>query len=205
MSDYGSDNTCCFRCTQFILTAGLTALFIWLSLRTAKPSCSLEKFYLPALNISDNSNTTRSNHTLSFQLNLNNKMKDKGVRYDDIKLSFYYGTNTSFPIGSYTVPGFYQGHEKKAHKKGMLVTSKLPWDAALEKVSNGSNVVFRVDVATRVRYKVIFWYSKRHNLTVENKTVEVDGSGKSSAQQLHCYLMAFGFPLIVLFNLILLL
>ncbi|XP_055801393.1 protein NDR1-like [Solanum dulcamara] len=205
MSDHGSDNTCCFRCTKFILTAGLTALFIWLSLRTSKPSCSLQNFYLPALNISDNSNTTRSNHTLYFQLNLKNKMKDKGVRYDDIKLSFYYGTNTSFPLGNCTIPGFYQGHDKKANKKEKLEIQKMPWDAALKTVSNNSSVVFRVDVATRVSYKVIFWYSKKHNLTLENKTVEVDGSGKSSAQQLHCYLMAFGFPLIVLLNFILLL
>ncbi|XP_059277246.1 protein NDR1-like [Lycium barbarum] len=204
MSDYGSDNTCCFRCAKFVLTAGLSALFIWLSLRTTKPSCSIENFYLPALNKSDNSNTTRSNHTLFFQLNLNNKMKDKGVRYDDIKLRFYYGTNTSFLIGNYTVPRFYQGHDKKAHKKGMFKTEKLPWDDALKIVSNGSNVVFRVDVTTTVRYKVIFWYSKRHNVTVENRTVSVDGSGKSSAQQLHRYLMAFGFPLSVLVSLLLL-
>ncbi|CAN4096696.1 unnamed protein product [Withania somnifera] len=196
MADYGSDNTCFFPCTKFIFTAGLTALFIWLSLRTTKPSCSLENFYLPALKISDNSNTTRPNHTLFFQLNLNNKMKDKGVRYDDIKLSFYYGINTSIPIGNCTVPGFYQGHDKKAHKEGELQTQKMPWNTALKIVSNGSKVVFRVDVATRVRYKVIFWFSKRHNLTVENNTVEVDGSGKSNAQQLHCYLMTIGFPLI---------
>ena len=203
MSDYGSNNTCCFKCVQFILTAGLTALFIWLSLRTTKPSCSLENFYLPALNKSDNSNSTRSNHTLSFQLNLNNKMKDKGVRYDDIKLSFYYGTNTSFPIGNYTVPGLYQGHDKKANKKGMLETEKMPWNDALKMVSNGSKVVFRVDVATRVRYKVILWYTKRHNYTLENNTLKVDASGKSSSQQLHC--CSIGLPLIFLFSFLLLL
>nr|AAC49978.1 ORF; able to induce HR-like lesions [Nicotiana tabacum] len=53
-------------------------------------------------------------------------------------------------------------------------------------VSNGSKVVFRVDVATRVRYKVILWYTKRHNYTLENNTLKVDASGKSSSQQLHC-------------------
>ncbi|KAG5570189.1 hypothetical protein H5410_059955 [Solanum commersonii] len=176
MSDHGSSHTCCFRCTKFILTAGLTALFVWLSLRTSKPSCSLHNFYLPALNLSDDSNTTRSNHTLYFQLNLNNKMKDKGVRYDEIMLSFYYGTNTSIPLGNSTINGFYQGHDKKAKKKGKLEIQKMAWDAALKNVTNTSKVVFRVDVATRVSYKIIFWFGKKHNFTVENRTLEVDST-----------------------------
>lgn len=132
-------------------------------------------------------------------------MKDKGVRYDEIMLSFYYGTNTSIPLGNSTINGFYQGHDKKAKKKGKLEIQKMAWDAALKNVTNTSKVVFRVDVATRVSYKIIFWFGKKHNFTVENRTLEVDSTGKSSAQQLHCYLMGLGFPLIVLVSLILLL
>uniref|UniRef100_M1CEM5 NDR1 n=1 Tax=Solanum tuberosum TaxID=4113 RepID=M1CEM5_SOLTU len=104
-------------------------------------------------------------------------MKDKGVRYDKIILSFYYGTNTSIPLGNSTINGFYQGHDKKAKKKGKLEIQKMAWDAALKNVTNTSKVVFRVDVATRVSYKIIFWFGKKHNFTVENKTLEVDSTG----------------------------
>ncbi|XP_019193610.1 PREDICTED: protein NDR1-like [Ipomoea nil] len=180
MSDSGHGSGCFKCCFRFILTSGLTALFVWLSLRTTKPSCSISAVYLPALNTSGASNATRSNHTLYFTINLKNKMKDKGVRYDEVRLSFYYGANTSVPIGNYTVPSFYQGHGKDADKLGNLTARGVPWEAAFRAVSNGSKPVFRMDLYTRVRYKIVFWYTKRHNFMVENTTVEVNNSGKNS-------------------------
>ncbi|XP_019193612.1 PREDICTED: protein NDR1-like [Ipomoea nil] len=190
---------CCFR---LILTSGLMALFVWLSLRTTKPSCSIKAVYLPGLNTSD---TSRSNHTLYFTINLKNKMKDKGVRYDDVRLSFYYGANTSVPIGNYTVPGFYQDNGNDADKLGKLTAHGVPWDAAFRAVSNGSKAVFRMDLHTRVRYKIVFWYTKRHNFMVENTTVEVDNSGKNSATPQHRSFHAAAIFSVTLFVLVLLL
>lgn len=171
-----SEGGCCKCCFKFILTSGLLALFIWLSLRTTKPSYSIRDFSLPALNKTDNSTSTRSNHTLLFTLRFKNKMKDKGVKYGDVHLSFFYGSNTSFPIGNATVPGFYQGHGKKGDKSGAVQTRGVPWEAAL----NGSNTVFRVDLVARVRYKILFFYTKGHDFIVTNTTVEVNDSGKKS-------------------------
>nr|GLL22593.1 protein NDR1-like [Ipomoea trifida] len=205
MSDSGHGSGCLKCCFRFILTSGLTALFVWLSLRTSKPSCSISAVYLPALNTSDTSNATRSNHTLYFTINLKNKMKDKGVRYDDVQLRFYYGANTTVPIGNFAVPGFYQGHGNDADKSGNLTARGVPWDAAFKAVSNGSKAVFRMDLYTKVRYKIVLWYTKRHDFMVENTTVEVDKSGKSYATRQHRSFHAPAMFSVALFVLVLLL
>ncbi|KAL3503441.1 hypothetical protein ACH5RR_037890 [Cinchona calisaya] len=181
MSDYSSSGErrggCCRCCCSFIFTSGLTALFMWLSLRGSNPTCSIEDFYVPYLNTTDNSTTTRNNHTLYFDLELNNGMKDKGVGYDDVNLTFFYGQNNSLQIANYTVKRFYQGHGKKAHRKEVVQTYGVPWEAAYKAVSNLSTVTFQVDLATRVRYKILFWYTKRHGLKV-GAHVDVNNSGK---------------------------
>ncbi|MCD7447114.1 hypothetical protein HAX54_023859 [Datura stramonium] len=198
MSDYdfsSSRNSCACHCVKIILSLGVLALILWLSLRTTKPKCSIGDVYVRGLDKSVNSNsnssnTNRDNH-ISFQLNLKNEMKDKSVRYDDIKLNFYYGTNTSYPIGNYTFDGFKQGKDKEAFKSGMIETHNMPWDKAIKDVSNGSKAIIRVDVSSRIKYKITFWYTKKHNYFVENK-IELDDNGKSSAQQISCCFRVFG-------------
>ncbi|KAJ8747519.1 hypothetical protein K2173_009256 [Erythroxylum novogranatense] len=129
----GGCGRCCF---SFIFTSGLTALFMWLSLRTSSPKCLLQDFYIPALNRTLN---TAANTTLYFHLRLENTNKDKRVYYDP-----------SHSIANYTIPAFRQGHKKKA-TKAVLV--------------HGS-AVFRVDMATSVRYKIMFWKTKREKIMV---------------------------------------
>ncbi|KAK4371699.1 hypothetical protein RND71_007083 [Anisodus tanguticus] len=181
MSDYdfsSSKNSCACHCVKLIVSLGVTALILWLSLRTTKPKCSIRDVYVRGLDKSVNSdnNVTRRDKNISFQLNVKNEMKEKGVRYDDITLNFYYGTNTSYPIGNFTFDGFKQGKDKEAFKSGMIETSNMPWDGATKAVSNGSKAVFRVDVSSRIKYKITFWYTKKHDYFVENK-VEIDDTG----------------------------
>lgn len=193
-------DSCVWGYVKLIVSLGIVALVLWLSFRTTKPKCSINDFYVPGLDKSvnnNNNNATRRNNNLSFQLNLKNEMKDKAVRYDDITLKFYYGTNTSYPIGNFTVEGFKQGKDKELFKSGMIETHNMPWDAALKAVTNGSKAIFRVDVSSRIRYKITFWYTKRHNYFVENK-VEVDDKGRSGAQQLSYGFGVFGVTLFVL-------
>ncbi|CAA2969118.1 protein NDR1-like [Olea europaea var. sylvestris] len=169
----GRGNCCC----SFIFTSGLTALFLWLSLRTSKPTCSVQNFLVPSLNKTDNSTTTRNNHTIFFDIKLDNGMKDKGVHYDTINLTFFYDQNYSFPIATYTVPGFYQGHNKHTSRKAVVETNGVPWEAAFEAVSNGSTVAFRVGLATRVKFKILVFYTKRHSLIVK-ADIPVNDFGK---------------------------
>lgn len=169
------DGDCdCIRCCcRFVVTSGLAALFLWLSLRTYKPTLLIQEFYLPALNGTDNSAAARNNHTIYFTLALRNQMKDKGVRYANISLSFLYNSSL---VANLTLPGFHQGHAKTAHRSQAAEAPGLPWAAALAAVSNGT-VIFRVRADTRVKSKIMWWYTKSHSLVVA-RDVAVNGSGR---------------------------
>jgi len=165
MTDYHSEpeHSCCRCCCSFIFTSCLTALFLWLSLRTSSPTCSIEQFDASALNKTANS-TTKNNHTLHYDLKLKNTNKDMGVYYDALNLTFYYASK---PIGNATYPAFYQGHHKFTDRIGSFdATRGLNWENATTAVSANGSAVFRVELATAVRYKIIFWKTKRHRLVV---------------------------------------
>ncbi|XP_015577079.3 protein NDR1-like [Ricinus communis] len=160
-----SGGGCCRCCCSFIFTLGLTALFMWLSLRPSKPKCLLKKFYIPALN---HSLTPRGNTSLIFQLGLENTNKDKGVYYDPVNVTFFDSPKRNHTVGNFVIPEFYQGHKKKATKGGeinLTASSAFDQDAVSRAVSNGSAVI-RVDMATRVRYKIMAWKTKRYTITV---------------------------------------
>ncbi|CAG7882873.1 hypothetical protein BRARA_C03798 [Brassica rapa] len=167
--DHGGRN-CCSCCFSFIFTAGLTSLFLWLSLRPDKPKCSIEYFYLPALNKSLDSHSPL-NTTLNFMVRLANPNKDQGIYYDDVHLSF--STNSSSLV-NYTVPRFYQGHKKKAKKWGQ--TLPLNNQTVLRAVLPNGSAVFRMDLKTQVRFKIVFWKTKRYGVEV-GADVEVNGNG----------------------------
>lgn len=151
-------DSCCSCCSGFIITTGLTALFIWLSIRVDEPKCYLDYIYVPALNKTLNS---PSNSTFIFTLKLVNPNKDKGIQYDDVHLRFrvFKDLNTTRSLGNATVGRFYQGHEKTARKPGSVVNGV----GNLTERVNGK-VYYRVDFATAVKYKILLWYTKRDQL-----------------------------------------
>ncbi|KAK7290817.1 hypothetical protein RIF29_05533 [Crotalaria pallida] len=151
-------DSCCGCCLSFILTMGLTALFIWLSLRVDEPKCYLEQIYVPALNKTLNS---PHNSTLFFTLRLVNPNKDKGIKYDAVHLSFrvFDSSNSTRPLANATIDGFYQGHQKKAHKHGNTTAGLNMTTAAV----NGK-VYYRVDFETKAKYKILVFYTKRDSL-----------------------------------------
>ncbi|KAJ4832437.1 hypothetical protein Tsubulata_017099 [Turnera subulata] len=171
MADSGGG--CFTRCCSFFFTLGLAALFMWLSLRVSSPNCSLEQFYIPSLN--QTLNSTRDTN-LTFVVALKNTNKDKGVYYDPVNITFYDSPNRSHSIGNYTIPKFRQGHNKKAMKNGTVETTGLDRQAVFRAVSANGSAVFRVDLATSVRYRIIFFKTKRHKIRVGGN-VEVNGNG----------------------------
>lgn len=168
---------CCSCCLSFIFTAGLTSLFLWLSLRANKPKCSIQNFYIPALNKTLNS---RDNTSLNFMVRCDNPNRDQGIYYDDVHLTFS-TTNTTKTnssalvfVANYTVPKFYQGHKKKAKKPGHVLP--LNNQTVLRAVLPNGSAVFRLDLKTQVRFKIIFWKTKRYGIEV-GADVEVNGDG----------------------------
>ncbi|KAF2285827.1 hypothetical protein GH714_008281 [Hevea brasiliensis] len=139
-----SGGGCCRCCCSFIFTLGLTALFMWLSLRTSKPKCLLQRIYIPAL---DKTLNPPGNTTLFFELRLENTNKDKGVYYDPVNVTFFDNPNRNHPIGNFTILKFYQGHKKAATKGGDFNASGLDLAAVSRAISNGS-AIFQVDMET---------------------------------------------------------
>ncbi|CAJ1956788.1 unnamed protein product [Sphenostylis stenocarpa] len=162
--------SCCTRCLTFLITIGLTALFLWLSMRVDEPRFYLDRIYVPALN--KTLKPSPENTTILFDLELVNRNKDSGIRYDEVHLSFkvFVSVNATRPLANATVEGFYQGHKKNALKHGSLNGGRNLTTAVAGKV------VYRVDFTTSVKYKIVWWYTKRHPLW-GGANVEMNDSG----------------------------
>ncbi|KAK4752477.1 hypothetical protein SAY87_021275 [Trapa incisa] len=163
---------CCKCCFSFIVTLCLTALFMWLAYRTDKPTCSIEKFYLPALN---RSLVSPDNVTIFMDLRLKNNNKETGVNYDPINVTVgSFNDSSGHSVWQGTIPGFYQGHQKKATKKVSVAAVRVN---LTDVVATNESAVFRVDLQTQVRFKIMFWRTKRHRLAVRaNVTVNELGA-----------------------------
>ncbi|CAH8309065.1 unnamed protein product [Eruca vesicaria subsp. sativa] len=189
-----------------IITTGVIILLVWIELRpkgSDVPKCSIDYFYVPALNKTLNS---RLNTTLNFMVRLDNPNSDHGIYYDDVHLSF--SSVTYVFIANYTVPRFYQGRNKKAKKWGQVVP--LNNQTVLEAVLPNGLASFRINLKTQVRYKNSFWKTRRFGVDV-GAEVEVNGDGfksnkkgikmrksdSSSSSSLRSYL-----PVCVLMNLL---
>ncbi|KAI3717885.1 hypothetical protein L1987_69793 [Smallanthus sonchifolius] len=186
MSDHDRHDggTGCFRCCfSFTLTLGFASLFMWLSLRTSNPILSIQDVYIPALNKTLNSTSYQS---IYLDLKLDNGNKDKGIYYYPINVTLHYINDsiadTGIPISNYTLPGFYQGHNKKARRKSWNETYGVPWEAAVKVVAGGKFAVFRVDLATVIRFKILFWKTKKHRLVL-GADFEVNDLGKKERKK----------------------
>ncbi|GLT29945.1 hypothetical protein SLA2020_047740 [Shorea laevis] len=164
---------CCLLWFFNILFRG--AIYIGLSFRADNPKCSVDYFYLPALNRALNSTT---NSTLYFNLKLANPNKGWGINYNDVKVNITVfdavgnGSQSSQLLGTTTIQHFYQGLKKTAKKPGHV-------DYSMTVVSQGvfpnATAVFRIDLVTAVRFKDMI-LSKKFKIRVEARIV-VDGSG----------------------------
>ncbi|KAG8386902.1 hypothetical protein BUALT_Bualt03G0197100 [Buddleja alternifolia] len=169
---------CCICCLLLLLAAPI--IIFALSFVTHKPRLYIEDFYIPALNNStDLSNTTRLNTFIFIDLKLENVMPFNGLRYDDVNLTFFYGSNRSLAVANHTVSGFYQGLRKTAHKRAVVRTHGLPWEVAFAEVSGGETVSFRVDLATAVKLRRCGVYTKRKTMAL-GADVRVDSSGEET-------------------------
>ncbi|GKC72400.1 hypothetical protein Tco_1118283 [Tanacetum coccineum] len=180
MSDFTNDHdskpTCTRCCASFILTLGLASLFMWLSLRTSNPILSIQDIYIPALNKTLNSTSYTQ---IYIDLKLDNVNKDKGVHYDQLYVTLQYynstssGTKFGVTMSNYTINGFYQGHEKNTRRKLWVDTYNVTWDDV---------TLIEVDLKTAIRFKILFWNTKRHRLVLRGD-FEVNDVGKKVSQK----------------------
>ncbi|XP_026438022.1 protein NDR1-like [Papaver somniferum] len=160
-------NGTCSQCTGSIFSLGLTALFLWLGFGTFSPKFSIEMFEVPALNTTSSSKGNSKIIDPTFDLRLKNENLNEGVLYDTINVTLYYyqlNISTFVPIGNVSIPAFYQGYGKKAHRVESIPSYGVPWEIAKMEILNGSTAMFRVDLDTKIRYKYPLWKSKRHTI-----------------------------------------
>ncbi|XP_074271012.1 protein NDR1-like [Silene latifolia] len=149
----GQAKSCC-SCGCLVSTA-ISAIFLWLAFRILTPTCSIENFDVFALQ------KTPNNNSIHYDLKLKNRNFNKGIYYDALNLTFYYKPNRSnFPVGNVTIDSFYQGFWKSTHRVGDIEPKGVNL-----KNANG-DAVFRVELATEVRYRSPLWKTKRHSLVV---------------------------------------
>ncbi|XP_010060430.2 protein NDR1 [Eucalyptus grandis] len=167
----------CQCCCGFIFTCGLSALFLWLTLRVSKPSCSIRQFYLPALNRSLDQPT---NATIFMNVKLSNGNKEKGIYYDPVNLTVFYYGDANRTKWFQTIPKFYQGHQKTAKKDANVATSGVNWTVV---VAKNESSVFRVDLATTVRFKIMVWKTKRYKVIVGANVTLNDQGAKDTGKK----------------------
>ncbi|XP_021758801.1 protein NDR1-like, partial [Chenopodium quinoa] len=154
----------CINCASNCFAIALISITIWLLLfKTVSPTLSIEEFDLFALHRVTN-NFSRYKNIFQYDLKLQNNKNNfnKGIYYDALDLSFNYKPNLNMFIGNATISSFYQGHQKATHRVGdiNIVTRGVRWENATVPL------VFRVELATKVRYKNMIWKTKRHHLVV---------------------------------------
>lgn len=115
-----------------------------------------------------------------FELYLGNSEKEMGVYYGSLNLTFSYYASAGdiVSVGNYTIRGFYQGLESSTKRKGFVaMTEGFSWQeiSKNQSLSPTSNVVFRVDLETEVKFREMFSKvkSKRRKIMAWAK-VEVD-------------------------------
>ncbi|KAK4285199.1 hypothetical protein QN277_001929 [Acacia crassicarpa] len=142
-------------CGSVLVTIVVT---IWLVLRPSEPKCYIAAFMAPALNKTSNATT---NSAIVFLVEFDNENDNVGIQYDNVNFTVgvFLDRNTTSPVGSSTIDGFYQGHKKNAQKW----TSVEAHSGALNKMGKvDGKMYFRVNFTTSVKYKTVTIYSKRH-------------------------------------------
>ncbi|XP_026457547.1 protein NDR1-like [Papaver somniferum] len=136
-----------------IAFSGAVLLFVFLYAKNhphKSPICSMEKFYVPALDKSLSSENAAAtiNTTISIDIRLKNEnRKHSNVYYDTLNITLYYiqkGNNNvrrdlRIPIGNISIRGFYQQGTKPDHRPATVQTLGVPWKEAKMEVANGSN------------------------------------------------------------------
>ncbi|XP_010060427.2 protein NDR1-like [Eucalyptus grandis] len=162
---------CCSSCGCVILILGLTAACLWNPPPVSMPRCSIQLFYLPAL---DRSLDTPTNTTIFLDIKLRNGNGARGIQYDPVNLTVSCYSDANQTKWLKTIPGFYQGYGKKATKHASVETLGVNWT---DVVAKNESLVFRVDLAAAMRFKTVVSKTKKSKLMVgANVTLNDEGA-----------------------------
>ncbi|XP_021758537.1 protein NDR1-like [Chenopodium quinoa] len=165
---------------SFIFISIIVLLYFYFNRRII-PICSIEEFTVFALQEKPTNSTLQTNNTIHFDLKVKNKKSILlGIYYDALKLTFFYKRNIhSFPIeiGDANFRPFFlrnsKSHSMSTNRTGSIDVRGVKWE---NDTVVSSQVVFRVELLTKYRYKRLLWTSGRYHLLV-GADLEVNNEG----------------------------
>ncbi|KAF6158345.1 hypothetical protein GIB67_022425 [Kingdonia uniflora] len=147
---------------NLVLLLGIIAFIVWLSLRPHRPRFYISSFSIPSLNQENGF----ENAQISFDETVRNANHDIGIYYDAMTATVYY-RDKSIGETPLLYP-FYQPSKNTTLIHGELSGATLTvnsdkWKEFLEDRRKGT-VIFRLDISSRIRFKVKRWNSRHHKM-----------------------------------------
>ncbi|RZC89839.1 hypothetical protein C5167_035837 [Papaver somniferum] len=181
----------CVKCVYGLITSTILAFF-FLCIGPSNPKFSIERLYVPSLDVHSHNIQAINANTISFRMAFWNTMSLKETYCDDVNVTVYYGKNLSLPIATTTIPEFTIDRKGIFYDGETIETVDVPWEDARSVVSNGSTVMFRVNLVTNIRYTTtfaacfiteylsgLFPYTRRYGMRV-GAYIDVNDHGKST-------------------------
>ncbi|KAL7142772.1 hypothetical protein ABFS83_08G146300 [Erythranthe nasuta] len=143
---------------------GIITFILWLSLRPHRPRFHVIDFSIPEL--AGGGEGGFQNAQIVYNVTARNANQNIGVYYDSMQLTVYYQDQS---IGGSPLSNpFYQEPKKTAVFAGTLGGAALTvtgqqWQQFTADKARGE-VVFRLEVASTIRFKISTWDSKRHKM-----------------------------------------
>ncbi|PIA31906.1 hypothetical protein AQUCO_04700044v1 [Aquilegia coerulea] len=169
-----------------LFIVGLVLFIMWLSLRPHRPRFHVKAFSIQGLNQA----TGVQNAQVSFDVTARNPNQNIGIYYNAMDATVYYEeksigqTPLLFP--------FYQPKKNTTWIHGELSGATLAvdsakWQSFMDEMSKGT-VVFRLDLKSRIKFKVSNWWdSKNHRMHASCQvTVGKDGQILLSSKDKRC-------------------
>ncbi|XVE51166.1 hypothetical protein DITRI_Ditri02bG0017600 [Diplodiscus trichospermus] len=177
-----------FFCAIFLsllLVVGIVLFILWLSLRPHRPRFHITEFTVPGLA----QPTGFENVQIMFNVTARNANQNIGIYYDSmVGLVFYKDQNMgSTPL----LRPFYEEPKTTTIVYGTfspatLTVNSSHWNEFHRERQHGS-VVFRLDITSVIRFKILSWKTKHHKLHVScDVAVGPDGSILPSWKNRRC-------------------
>ncbi|KAF5195288.1 Late embryogenesis abundant protein [Thalictrum thalictroides] len=171
---------------SILFVVGLLLFIIWISLRPHRPRFHIKSFSIPGLNQA----TGVQNAQVSFDVTARNPNQNIGIYYDAMDATVFY-EDKSIGQTPLLFP-FYQPKKNTTWIHGELSGATLTadsakWQSFIDELSKGT-VVFRLDLKSRIRFKVSNWWdSKNHRMHANCQiTVGQDGQILPTSKDKRC-------------------
>ncbi|GAV76396.1 LEA_2 domain-containing protein [Cephalotus follicularis] len=154
-----------FICAIFLgllLTLGIIAFILWLSLRPHRPRFHIQNFSVPGLGQPNGF----ENAEIAFNVTIRNANQDIGIYYDSMDGAVYYQDQK---IGS--KPLLYPFYQKPKNttivydvlSEATLTVNSQSWMQFLNDRNSGT-VVFRLEITSTIRFKLFSRQTKHHTM-----------------------------------------